>query len=44
MPATFPNLIDGRQVESSDRNADVNPSNTSDVIGEFARASRKDLT
>jgi aldehyde dehydrogenase (NAD+) len=43
MPTTFPNLIDGRQVESTDRNADVNPSNTTDVVGEFARASRKDL-
>src|SRR5690349_15412582 len=44
MPATtFPNLIAGRHVESTDRNADINPSNTGDVIGEFARASRKDL-
>ena len=41
--ATFPNLIDGRQVESGDRNNDINPSNTGDVVGEFARASRKDL-
>ena len=40
---TFPNLIDGRQVESSDRNTDINPSNTSDTLGDFARASRKDL-
>ena len=43
MPATFPNLIDGRQIESSDRNTDINPSNTGDVIGEFSRASRQDL-
>ena len=41
--ATFPNLIDGRQVESGDRNSDINPSNTADVVGEFARASRSDL-
>ena len=43
MPTTYPNLIDGRQVESSDRNTNINPSDTSDVIGEFARASRNDL-
>ena len=39
MPTTYPNLIDGRQLESTDRNTDVNPSNLSDVVGEFARAS-----
>ena len=31
------------RVDSTDRNADINPSNTGDVVGEFARASRKDL-
>jgi aldehyde dehydrogenase (NAD+) len=41
--ATFPNLIDGRQVESSDFNIDINPSNTSDVVGRFARATMADL-
>ncbi len=41
--ATFPNLISGRHVDSTHRNADINPSNTGDVIGEFARASRADL-
>jgi acyl-CoA reductase-like NAD-dependent aldehyde dehydrogenase len=40
---TFPNLIDGQRVESDGRNSDINPSNTGDVIGEFARGSRKDL-
>jgi aldehyde dehydrogenase (NAD+) len=43
MNATFPNLIAGERVESASRNTDVNPSNTGDVVGEFARASRKDL-
>jgi aldehyde dehydrogenase (NAD+) len=43
MPTTYPNLFDGRRVDSTDRNADINPSNTTDVVGEFARASRKDL-
>ena len=39
----FPNLIDGQRVESTDRNTDINPSNTADVVGEFARASKTDL-
>jgi aldehyde dehydrogenase (NAD+) len=43
MSSTFSNLIDGQRVESTDRNTDINPSNTGDVVGEFARASRKDL-
>jgi alpha-ketoglutaric semialdehyde dehydrogenase len=38
MAATFPNLIDGRSVDSTDRSADINPSNLNDVVGEFARA------
>jgi aldehyde dehydrogenase (NAD+) len=38
MPSTFPNLIDGQPVASADRTTDVNPSNLSDVVGEFARA------
>ena len=38
MPATFPNLIDGQPVDTADRTTDVNPSNLSDVVGEFARA------
>jgi aldehyde dehydrogenase (NAD+) len=43
MPTTFPNLIDGRQLESAERNTDINPSNLSDVVGEFARASSSDV-
>ena len=39
MATTFPNLIDGRQLDSTDRTTDVNPSNLTDVVGEFARAS-----
>lgn len=39
---TFPNLIDGRAVESADRSTDLNPSNLSDVVGEFARGSNAD--
>jgi aldehyde dehydrogenase (NAD+) len=43
MATAFPNLIDGRTVESTDRNIDRNPSNLSDVVGEFARATVADL-
>jgi aldehyde dehydrogenase (NAD+) len=43
MNKVFPNLIDGRTVESADRNTDLNPSNLTDVIGEFARGSTADL-
>ncbi len=43
MSTTYPNLIDGRRVESSDRQSDINPSNTADVVGEFARATPVEL-
>src|SRR5688572_7910065 len=43
MPATFPNLIDGRSIDSADRTSDINPSNLSDVVGEFARATVADV-
>jgi aldehyde dehydrogenase (NAD+) len=42
MPTTFPNLIDGRTIDSSDRAADINPSDIADVVGEFARATRSE--
>jgi aldehyde dehydrogenase (NAD+) len=41
--ATYPNLIDGREVGSTDLNTDINPSNVADVVGRFARATRADL-
>ena len=40
---TFPNLINGRSIESADWSSDINPSNTSDVVGEFARGTTSDL-
>ena len=43
MPTAFLNYIDGRPVESREMAPDINPSNTSDVVGEFARASKSDL-
>src|SRR5215467_13135559 len=43
MVATYPNLIDGRRVDSTERVPDVNPSNTADVVGEFARANADEL-
>jgi acyl-CoA reductase-like NAD-dependent aldehyde dehydrogenase len=39
---TFPNLIAGECIETSDEMSDVNPSNTADVVGEFARATAAD--
>jgi acyl-CoA reductase-like NAD-dependent aldehyde dehydrogenase len=39
MATTFPNLIDGQKLDSAERTTDVNPSNLTDVVGEFARAS-----
>jgi aldehyde dehydrogenase (NAD+) len=43
MTATFPNYINGRTIDSPDRTADVNPSNVSDIVGEFARATTAEL-
>ena len=43
MTATYANLIDGRTIESADWNADINPSNTGDVVGQFARGTTADL-
>jgi len=40
---TFPNLINGRTVDSAEWSKDVNPSNTGDVVGEFARGTTGDL-
>ncbi len=43
MTTTYPNLIDGRRVDSTERVPDINPSNTADVVGEFARATTAEL-
>src|SRR5262245_34997824 len=43
MPTTFPNLIGGRSIDSSERTPNINPSNLGDTVGEFARASNDDL-
>ena len=43
MTATYPNLIDGRTIDSTERTADINPSNVSDVVGQFARATTAEL-
>ncbi len=37
MATTYPNLIDGRPIDSTERAPDINPSNLHDVVGEFAR-------
>ena len=43
MTTTFPNLIDGRRVDSADQTIDINPSNLTDSLGEFARATVADV-
>ncbi|HEX2456655.1 MAG TPA: aldehyde dehydrogenase family protein, partial [Vicinamibacterales bacterium] len=43
MPTAFPNLIGGRSIDSSEHTPDINPSNLSDTVGEFARATDADL-
>ena len=43
MTTAFANLIDGRPIDSTDRSTDINPSNLGDVVGEFARASTRDV-
>jgi alpha-ketoglutaric semialdehyde dehydrogenase len=43
MASAFPNLIDGRAVDSTERTTDINPSNVTDVVGEFARATPADV-
>jgi alpha-ketoglutaric semialdehyde dehydrogenase len=42
MATTYPNLIDGRPIDSTERAPDINPSNLHDIVGEFARGSSKD--
>ena len=43
MPTTFPNLIDGERIDSTERATNVNPSNLGDIVGEFARATPADV-
>jgi acyl-CoA reductase-like NAD-dependent aldehyde dehydrogenase len=43
MATAFPNLIDGRPIDSTDRLPDVNPSNLHDIVGEFARGTAADV-
>jgi aldehyde dehydrogenase (NAD+) len=43
MSTTFANFIDGRPIDSAERTTDINPSNLTDVVGEFARATPADL-
>ena len=43
MATAFPNLIDGQSVDSSEKTPDVNPSNVTDIVGEFARGTSADV-
>jgi acyl-CoA reductase-like NAD-dependent aldehyde dehydrogenase len=40
---TFPNLIGGEELHTPDRNRNINPSNTADVVGEYARGTSADV-
>jgi acyl-CoA reductase-like NAD-dependent aldehyde dehydrogenase len=40
---SFPNFINGKTIDSTERTTDVNPSNVDDVVGEFARATTGEL-
>jgi alpha-ketoglutaric semialdehyde dehydrogenase len=42
MTAVFKNFIEGGWVAASEMAADINPSNTNDVVGEFSRGSAAD--
>jgi alpha-ketoglutaric semialdehyde dehydrogenase len=44
MATAFPNLIDGRSIDSTERTPDINPSNIQDIVGEFARGTPADVT
>ncbi len=44
MTTTYPNFIAGHTVDSLDCSSDINPSNTNDVVGKFARATPTDVT
>jgi alpha-ketoglutaric semialdehyde dehydrogenase len=39
----FPNLIDGRVLDSAEKATDINPSNLGDVVGESARGTAADI-
>jgi acyl-CoA reductase-like NAD-dependent aldehyde dehydrogenase len=43
MATAFPNLIDGRSIDSTERIPDINPSNVQDIVGEFARGTPADV-
>src|SRR5262249_29903294 len=43
MATTYPNLIDGKTIDTTERNRNINPSNTADVIGEYARGTASDV-
>jgi alpha-ketoglutaric semialdehyde dehydrogenase len=43
MATAFPNLIDGRSIDSTERTPDINPSNIQDVVGESARGTPADV-
>src|SRR5689334_7680873 len=43
MPTTYSNFINGKHVSADDWSTNINPSNTSDVVGEYARGTVHEL-
>src|ERR1041385_1464219 len=43
MPTTYSNFINGKEVSANEWSTDINPSNTSDIVGEFARGTVHEL-
>ncbi|HEX3866245.1 MAG TPA: aldehyde dehydrogenase family protein [Gemmatimonadaceae bacterium] len=43
MPTTYSNFINGKAVAAGEWSTDINPSNTADVVGDFARGTLHEL-
>jgi aldehyde dehydrogenase (NAD+) len=43
MPTTYANFIDGKSTDPSDWSMNINPSNTADVVGQYARGTVHEL-
>jgi acyl-CoA reductase-like NAD-dependent aldehyde dehydrogenase len=43
MPTTYANFINGKSTDASDWSTNINPSNTADVVGQYARGTLHEL-
>jgi alpha-ketoglutaric semialdehyde dehydrogenase len=43
MPTTYTNYINGKSTDASDWSTNINPSNTADVVGQYARGTVHEL-